>query len=177
MRKKGGGRRKVAAETQQAPGGLRAMVRGKFKFLAYAPIVFRFGSYRRPRGEALHSDRPRSQGPQSPDFHWGNESLAFERRSGPRHFPCQPPDQDLLHYSGDFRAAHLCPVHQPDQAPPFQLPALSRKPASLRASILSVRPSASPSALKKRDAREATEKRAVPEPASPTSRVAREVRH
>ena len=106
------------------------MIRGKLKFLSYAPIVF-LSANTGERVEKLWPlidpmlERARAE----KHFHAGAEPLA-QGRSGPaaRHHAQGAPGAHLLHHPGQDRAAHVSDVHQPEKSAAFQLRTLSGKP-------------------------------------------------
>ena len=108
------------------------MVRGKLKFLSYAPLVF-LSALTGDRVTKLYAQIDRVVEARNRRISTGRaQSLARECRSRPRNISRQPPRKDLLHHSGDGSSAHVRAVHQPDQAAALQLSALPRKPPARR---------------------------------------------
>ena len=106
------------------------IVRTRFKFLDYAPIVFRLREDRRAHRKIIRPDRPRGRRAAQAHLDRRTESLGRGSRSGPRHFARRAPREDLLRHAGRRFAADIYFVHQSIQAPAFQLRAVSRKSAS-----------------------------------------------
>ena len=98
------------------------MIRGKLKFLSYAPIVFLSAS----SGERVEKLWPLINqcwnARRQEDFHAGAEPLA-EGRSGfaARHYAQGAAGANLLHYAGEDRSADVFDVHQPEKPVALQL--------------------------------------------------------
>src|SRR5258707_395820 len=93
------------------------MVRGKLKFLSYAPIIFL---------SAKTGERT-----QAPHLHAGLESVAQgRRRSAARQHAEGASRAHLLHHPSQSVAAHVSFVHQPKDASALQLRALPGKPTA-----------------------------------------------
>ena len=100
------------------------MVREKFKFLRYAPVVF-LSALTGERMEKLYSVIDKcGGGAAAAHFDRRAESLARERGPRPRNVTCQPQSENLLRDAGRDRAADVRAVHEPDQAAALQLSAI-----------------------------------------------------
>ena len=106
------------------------IVRTRFKFLDYAPIIF-VSAMTGERTEKLF-DLIDRVGRRAPPAHLDRraEPLALGSGSGSRNFARRAQGEDLLRHAGRHFAADVYPVHQSIQAPAFQLRTVSRKPAA-----------------------------------------------